>query len=103
MFIKIKNMPKLGLANLLRRRKMTLKQFIEEFGISTYAGLETRCARMGVEPPTEDEYKVVRPNMVSSPSDGVVVLPPLVDEEFDLDDVSEESKKKRKKRKQESS
>jgi hypothetical protein len=80
----LKNQPRLKLADLLRRRKMTLKQFLDEFGISTYETLSIRCARMGITPPLLAEFNdVVPPNArVNSPQEGVVVLeaPPVVDE-----------------------
>jgi len=76
MHIKIKNLPKLRLADLLRRRKTTLEVFILESGIQTYAALVTRCQRMGVQPPNEAEFHEIRPTIVSSPSDGVVVFEP---------------------------
>lgn len=76
MNVKIKNMPRLTLANLLRRRKMTLNDFINESGVQTYAALVNRCARIGVQPPPEEEYKSLRPAVVTSQSDGVIVLEP---------------------------
>ena len=75
-------MPRLKLADLLKRRKMTLKQFLQEFGITTYDGMLIRCHRMGVEPPTEVDYALTMPPRVSSPTEGVVVLeaPEVIDE-----------------------
>jgi hypothetical protein len=75
-------MPRLKLADLLRRRKMTLKQFLQEFGITTYDGMLIRCHRMGVEPPTEADYALTCPPRVSSPTEGVIVLeaPNVIDE-----------------------
>lgn len=81
--IVIKNVPKLKLGDLLRRRKMTLRQLLDEFGITTYAGLVIRCERMGVASPSEEDFRVAFPNKpVNSPQEGVVVLepPPVVDE-----------------------
>lgn len=81
--IVVKNMPRLKLVDLLRRRKMTLRQLLDEFGITTYAGLVIRCERMGVAPPPEEDFKVAFPDKpVNSPQEGVVVLepPPVVDE-----------------------
>lgn len=69
--------PKLKLTDLLRRRKMTLKQLLDEYGITTYSSLTIRCDRMGVLPPTHDEFtNVVGTIVVSSPTEGVVVLEP---------------------------
>lgn len=82
----LKNMPKLRLADLLRRRKMTLKQFLNEFGITTYEGLASRCERMGVVPPPGHEFLATALTVVNNPSEGIVVveLPVVVH-----DDVAE--------------
>ena len=78
----VKNLPRLKLSDLLRRRKMTLDWFIKESGVQTYEALCARCHRLGVQPPPESDWKALRPKKVSSPSDGVVVLdPPDVTEE----------------------
>jgi len=76
------NAPGLKLINLLRRRRLSLKQFITEFGITTYEGLTSRCQRMGVTPPTLQEFEEVAPPIVNSPTEGVLVLdvPPVVKE-----------------------
>lgn len=83
----LKNTPKLKLGDLLRRRKSNLKQFLHEFGITTYEGLVSRCVRMGVNPPHEDEFKKTlqvseSPILVNNPQEGVVVLepPPIIKE-----------------------
>lgn len=83
MRVPVKNMPRLKLADLLRRRKMSLRALLDEFGITTYEGLVIRCARMGVLEPTEAEFKVAYPDPpVNSPQEGVIVLeaPPVVDD-----------------------
>lgn len=82
MRITVKNQPKLQLADLLKRRKMSLLQFITEHAITTYDGLCSRCERMGVAPPTDDEYRtgVPSPIVVNNPQEGVVVVePPVID------------------------
>lgn len=68
-------MPKLKLVELLRRRKMSLRQLLDEFGITTYDGLLARCNRLGVMPPEELEFKQAMPQniLVNNPSEGVVV------------------------------
>jgi len=81
----LKNQPKLKLVDLLRRRKMTLKQLLDEFGISTYEALHIRCTRMGITAPTQAEFDVVMPPVkawVNSAQEGVVVVeaPRVVDE-----------------------
>lgn len=53
---------------------MTLRQLLDEFGITTYDSLLERCNRMGVAPPTEDEFLVVAPLPVNNPSEGVFVI-----------------------------
>src|SRR5689334_11677525 len=83
MRVVVKNMPKLKLSDLLRRRKMTLRALLDEFGITTYEGLVIRCDRMGCAAPSEAEFKVAYPvGPVNSPTEGVVVLepPPVVDD-----------------------
>ena len=78
----MKNQPRLKLSDLLRRRKMTLRQMLQEHGITTYETLVIRCDRMGVTPPTDREFYDVMPRPVNSPQEGVVVLeaPPVLDE-----------------------
>ena len=69
-----RSLPKLKLSDLLRRRKMTLKQYLDKFGIDTYAGVCASCERMGVHPPDEREFDVVHPTAVNSPGEGVIVV-----------------------------
>jgi len=80
--MKSKNGPGLKLMSLLRRRRISLQQFINEFGITTYEGLHLRCERMGVVTPTRQEFEEIAPPIVNSPSEGVLVLdaPPVVKE-----------------------
>lgn len=83
MKVPVKNMPRLKLTDLLRRRKMSLRQLLDEFGITTFEGLLIRCDRMGVTPPEKSEFKLAYPvKPVNSPQEGVVVLepPPVVDD-----------------------
>ncbi len=87
MRVLIKNEPRLMLADLLRRRKMTLARFMSEFGITTKEGLKSKCLRLGVTPPNEADMSAsglfLEPGKaVSSPQEGVVVLdpPPIVNE-----------------------
>jgi hypothetical protein len=79
----LKNQPRLKLSDLLRRRKMTLKQMLDEHGITTFETLVLRCNRMGVTPPSEDDFYAVVKRPVNSPQEGVVVLeaPPFVEEQ----------------------
>lgn len=80
--ITIKNLPGLKLTDLIRRRRLSLKQFVDQFGITTYHALDERCQRMGVACPTEEEWAFVAPPPVNSPTEGIVVLdpPPVVRE-----------------------
>lgn len=79
-----KNLPRLRLTDLLRRRKMTLRQFIDELGLTTWSALQLRCERMGIVEPTQAEFDVAMPpiNRVNSPQEGVIVLeaPRVTDE-----------------------
>lgn len=71
------SVPKFGLMNLLKRRKSTLKLFLSEFGITTYAGLCEMCQKIGVAPPTEQIFNnslSVDKMNVNNPSEGVVVI-----------------------------
>jgi hypothetical protein len=77
MKFKIQNEPRLKLTDLLKRRKMTLKQFIDEFGITTYDGLINRCVRMGVAAPDEADFKPLVSVIVNNPVEGIVVIEPI--------------------------
>ena len=70
-------MPKLGLGDLLRRRKMTLAYFIKESGVSSYGALVGRCEGLGVQPPPERDYLALFPVPATSQQDGVIVLDPI--------------------------
>jgi hypothetical protein len=75
--VDVRNMPRLSLFNLLKRRKTTLERFVKESGIQTYNALVTQCGKLGVQSPTQQEYEVVFPTIVNSPAEGVVVADPL--------------------------
>lgn len=75
MKVTIKNLPKLSLKDVLRRRKMTLRNHLDEFGITTYDGLMNRCNRVGILPPTKEEFLEAYPDEpVNNPQEGIVVL-----------------------------
>jgi hypothetical protein len=78
-----KHQPRLKLSDLLRRRKTTLKQMLLDRGITAYGTLVIWCDRIGVLPPTEEEFHEVVPVPVNSAQEGVVVLepPPVVEEQ----------------------
>jgi hypothetical protein len=80
--VRLKNLPGLKLTDLLRRKKKTLEKFINEFGITTYESLLSRCDRIGVLPPPVEDFEEIVTRPVSSPMEGVVVLkaPPVVNE-----------------------
>jgi len=75
--IKLKNLSRLKLTDLLRRRKMTLRDFLDEFGITTYMGLCIKCDRIGVSTPDEEAFDKVNIKFVSNPQEGVVVVEPI--------------------------
>lgn len=69
---------KVTLSDLLRKKKKTLKQFLDEIGIVSYELLKTRCQAMGVQPPLEQDFNTAMGNPLlpetSSPTEGIVVL-----------------------------
>lgn len=74
---KIKGLPPIRLVDLLRKKKTDLKQFLSNSGIAAYATLLQKCEKMGVSPPTEEEFKeAIGGSVISSPQEGVVVLDP---------------------------
>lgn len=75
--IVLKNQPSLTLANVLRRRRTTLKAFVQELGLTTYGALKIWCDRMGIDAPSIDDFATAFPVRVNSPTEGVVVLEAL--------------------------
>lgn len=73
-----KSLSKINLVDLLRKKRSNLENFLNETGIFSYELLVSRCASIGVVPPTELEFLKTRGNsptpMVSSPTEGIVVL-----------------------------
>lgn len=85
--------PKIALLDLLRRRKIPFSTFLAENGITTYALLLARCDHIGASAPSQAEFeKIVTPQQVSSPTEGVVIFAPLPETE----QKGERSKKKKK-------
>lgn len=77
MKVKLNNYPNITLENLLKRRKSNLPKFLSETGITTYEFLIERCNRLGVAPPSLQTFQsIVPPQQLSSPTEGVVILPP---------------------------
>lgn len=72
-----KSISKVGLSDVLRRRRRTLSQFLTENGIVTYELLTARCDSMGVLPPSQQDFTVASGGVVpqvSSPTEGVVIV-----------------------------
>lgn len=79
MKLNLRNRPVISLTDLLRRRKTSLRAFIDTNGITTYGLLEERCERMGCNPPSREDFdSLFKEEWVSSPTEGVVVIEPEV-------------------------
>jgi len=73
--VELKNVPSMKLESVLRRRKTTLKKFIADAGVQSYAGLQSLCQRFGVTPPDEKTFNdEINPPLVTSQQDGIVVV-----------------------------
>jgi|GEM_PF-2331882 len=72
----IKKLPPIKLTDLLRKRKTNLKDFLASTGITSYVTLSQKCDKMGVSPPSEEDFQSVAGAPVSSPQEGIVVLDP---------------------------
>ena len=78
-----KSVSKLALTDLLRRKRINLEKYLSDNGIISYELLTTRCYSIGVIPPTEDQFLKARGQKfyeTSSPTEGIVVLNPLLSE-----------------------
>lgn len=76
--VTLKNQPKITLEHVIKRRKTSLKQFVKDAGVQTYNGLLELCNRLGVAPVTEEQYKKeIKPLLVTSQEDGIVVIEPI--------------------------
>lgn len=76
--INMKNPPKVKLASILRRRRTTLKQFVLDTGAPTYDVLVSLCSRMGVQPPSFEDYdKECGHERVTNQQEGIVVIEPV--------------------------
>lgn len=88
----MKNAPKITLVDLLRKRKLTLKNFLLSHGLHAYQALLDTCNSMGVKPPLESEFNEAFPQKVTSQQDGIVVIEPqVVIEHIDLQETPIES------------
>ena len=65
--------PSITLTHLLKRRGHTFDSWMASAGISSYPEVLRWCSKIGVLPPTEDEYKALRPVPCSAPVDGIIV------------------------------
>lgn len=65
-FPRLPPQPKLGLIDLLRRRRMTLQDFFKENVVNTYDELLAWCQLVGVAPPAKDEWEEMKLPSVSS-------------------------------------
>ena len=100
-----KSYSRLNLGDLLRRRRSTLRSFLDETGIVTYELLKIRCESMGVVPPPESDFNEAKGNStiysVSSPTEGIVVLDalePLNDDVKTVQNTTEENPQAQKKK-----
>lgn len=95
-----KEQPKVELAKLLRRRKLTLARFVSDFGITTYVQFCQVCKSLGVEPPIEDDFKSVVTKPVTNLSEGVAIIDEdFVEDESDAVDDGIKTKPRRSRRK----
>lgn len=70
----LKNLPRLTLHDILRRRRSTLENFVKDSGVQTFERLVILCNKIGVVPPPEEEYNALYPRTVNSQQDGVIVV-----------------------------
>lgn len=83
-----RSLSKVSLMDILRRKKKTLKNFLNDTGIIAYETLLERCSSMGVMAPDIELFNetVGKKSEIefsaSSPTEGIVMLePPLIVEE----------------------
>lgn len=72
--MKDKHVQPIAFSKLLKRKKLTLEQYVRDNGIVTYELLINKCARLGVVPPTPDEFDALKVQFVNSPTEGIVVV-----------------------------
>jgi len=88
----LKGVPPIKLVNLLKKKKVSLKDYLKNVGIVSYNTLLQKCEKMGVAPPSEEEFNSsVEGKVYSSPQEGIIVLEPqklvkeLTGERIDVD------------------
>jgi hypothetical protein len=88
-----KSISKVSLLDLLRRKHSNLEKFLHENGIVTYDRLVSRCASIGVVPPSEDQFNNSMGNpkvhQFSSPTEGIVVLNPIAEDNQNNTDLTD--------------
>jgi len=82
MRLQAESISKVALTDVLKRRRTSLKRYLDENGIVTYELLVSRCKSMGFVPPSQELFAEVTGKGVdsapdiSSPTEGVIVLDP---------------------------
>lgn len=95
--IKLNYMPQLTLADVLRRRRETMKKFVNDSGVQSYEGLCNLCKVLGMLPPNKETYQLeIDPPFVTSQLDGIVVLdpPPVEIQDEDVQDSFDDDQQK---------
>ena len=67
MRIRLPPQPKLRLVDLLRRRRMTLQDWLKENVVNTYDDLLAWCQRVRVAPPSPEEWDEMKPTPPPAP------------------------------------
>lgn len=66
MNLKLKNLKQVSLEYLLKRRKVSLEEWVVSLGVKSYKDVITYCNRLGVEPPTENKVNNLLKNSKST-------------------------------------
>ena len=66
--------PKVKLSDILRRRKATFAQWVNDSGIQTYDQLVRHCDAMGIFAPSAEEFAAAFPKneQICVPTEGIV-------------------------------
>jgi hypothetical protein len=73
----LKGIPPIKLTSLLKKKRILLKNYLKDVGISSYQTLLKKCEKMGVLPPEEKEFlEATEGKIVSSPQEGIIVVEP---------------------------
>ena len=92
---------RLSIKHILKRRKKTVKNWLDELGLTTYASALMWCDKVGVKCITEEEFVKETGSLiplVNDPSEGVVVitLKPIEEELPDPQEPEEDKRPSRK-------